>query len=102
MISFTRDSEIVRGRPGRGASFCSAASPPFRKRSRQRATSLGWMPNSAAIALSCHPSAARSTMRARSTTRAGNHRARLLLQGLSLLGVECDGWRNANDSVPLL
>src|SRR5437588_176757 len=67
---------IVGVRPGRGASFSRAASPPSRKRLRQRADFSGVMLNSRAISLSCIPSAARSTMRARSTTRDGRERAR--------------------------
>ena len=73
---FTWSSVIVRVLPGREASFCNAAIPPSRNRLRQRATFSAVTPSSCAISLSCRPSAARNTIRARSTTRAGRERPR--------------------------
>ena len=63
-------------RPGRGASFSRPAKPARRNRARQRAAFLGVIFKVAAISRSCLPSAASSTMRERSTRRAGSERAR--------------------------
>jgi hypothetical protein len=73
---FTRPSLMMRVLPGRGASFSRAAMPPSRKRFRHRAAVSGMMPISAAICLFSRPSEARSTVPARSTTRAASERRR--------------------------
>jgi len=58
---------IVRPRPGRRASVARASFPHSGNRFRHRAAFSGVMPSSAAISRSCSPSAARRTMRERST-----------------------------------
>src|SRR6266567_6431293 len=63
-------------RPGRDASCCNPAKPKVRSRLRHRDTFLGVIFIAAAIRLSCRPPAANSTIRARSTTRAGSDRLR--------------------------
>ena len=50
--------------------------PKVRNRLRQRDTFFGVIFMPTAISLSCRPSAANSTIRARSTTRAGSDRLR--------------------------
>src|SRR5437763_11980858 len=81
----------MRGvRPGRGASFSSPLTPDSRNRARHRADFCTLIPNSSAISLSCLPAAALNTMRARSTTREGNERARLRCSKASL----CSGFRS--------
>jgi hypothetical protein len=75
-ISFTLLCGTVCGLPGRGASLRNAAMPIFRKRLRQRPAFFSVMPSSAAMSVSIQPSAARKTIRARSTWRAARERAR--------------------------
>ena len=67
---------ILGVRPGRDASRSNPAMPTARNRLRQRDTFLGVIFIAAATSLSCRPSAANSTIRARSTTRAGSDRLR--------------------------
>ena len=69
---------MMRVRPGRGASFSSAAMPPARKRFRQRAAFSGVILIRWSICWFSRPSAASSTIRARSTHRAGMERARAI------------------------
>ena len=77
-IFFTSRFVMVRGLPGRGASFSRAAMPPARKRFRHRATFSGVMCIRRAIWLFSKPSAASSTIRARSTRRTGSERCRAI------------------------
>jgi hypothetical protein len=72
----TKLAVICGVRPARGASRSKPARPKVRKRLRQRDTFLGVIFRMAAISLSCRASAANSTIRARSTTRAGSARVR--------------------------
>jgi hypothetical protein len=91
---------IARGPPERGASFRRAVNPPSRNRLRQRAAFSGVMLSSFAICLSWSPSAARSTIRARFTNRAGFDRAPgVLPQGASLFRVQSDGSRYTHQVV---
>jgi hypothetical protein len=95
---FTCRSVMTRVRPGRGASFSNAAMPPSRKRFRQRAAFSGVMPIRAAIRPFSKPSAASKTMRARSTTRAGNERCRASRSSVVL----CSGLRKIAGAVRIL
>src|SRR5690348_4103004 len=72
----TKLAVILGERPGRDASRSNPAMPKVRNRLRHRDTFLGVIFIAAAICLSCRPSAANSTIRARSTTRAGSDRLR--------------------------
>src|SRR5665213_1096207 len=76
ITSAVRASLMVRGLPGRGASFSSPCMPPLRYRLRQRAAFSGVIRSSAAICRSWRPALARNTIRARSTRRAGRERPR--------------------------
>jgi hypothetical protein len=67
---------ILGARPGREASRSNPAMPKVKNRLRQPDTFLGVIFIAAAICLSCRPSAANSTIRARSTTRAASDRLR--------------------------
>ena len=67
---------ILGVRPGRKASRSNPAMPKVRNRLRQRDTFLGVIFIAQAICLSCRPSAANRTIRARSTIRAGSDRLR--------------------------
>ena len=63
-------------RPGRGASFSKPGIPSRKKRFRQREAFWLLMPSISAISVSGFPSAASSTILARSTCRAGSDRER--------------------------
>jgi hypothetical protein len=76
MTRFTFAAEMLGVRPGRGASFSKPALPNARNRFRQRAAFCAVIPNSPAMSLSCFPAAANNTIRARSTRRTDNDRAR--------------------------
>ena len=70
LTSATTRAGNVRGRPGRGAS-ASPARPCWQYRRRHLRAVSSQMPSRAAIALFPNPSAASSTIRARSTSRNG-------------------------------
>jgi len=72
----TKLAVILGERPGRDPSRSNPAMPKVRNRLRQRDTFLGVILIAAAICLSCWPSAANSTIRAGSNTRAGSDRLR--------------------------
>jgi hypothetical protein len=72
--------------------------PSSRKRFRHRATFSGIMPICAAIYLFTRPSAARNTMRARSTSRVGSERYRAVLSKAVL----CSGFNRSGATVRIL